>query len=64
MLLITVNAINSNFKLQYNLELLKQKCEDKLLEDLEIETVVRTLVCAELHNCSELKKVAAKLVKM
>ncbi|KAM3370369.1 hypothetical protein ACQJBY_017968 [Aegilops geniculata] len=41
---------------RYGLERLRIMCEDRLCDSIEVETVATTLVLAEQHHCSDLKK--------
>ena len=47
---------------QYQLELLKNKCEEKLCSSLEVSNSVELLVLADLHHAFKLKNMALKLV--
>ncbi|KAJ3685059.1 hypothetical protein LUZ61_014223 [Rhynchospora tenuis] len=40
---------------RYDLERLKLMCEDFLCKNLDVRTVVSTLILAEQHNCNQLK---------
>ena len=47
---------------KYQLDLLKNMCEDKLCSSLEISNSVEYLVLGELHNAENLRKMALGLV--
>jgi len=47
---------------QYHLELLKNKCEDKLCSSLEVSNSVELLGLADLHRAAKLRRMALKLV--
>ena len=47
---------------QYQLDLLKNKCEEKLCSSLEISNSVELLVLADLHQASKLRSMALRLV--
>ena len=47
---------------QYQLDLLKNKCEEKLCFSLEISNSVKLLVMADLHQASKLRRMALRLV--
>ena len=47
---------------QYQLDLLKNKCEEKLCSSLEVNNSVELLVVADLHNASKLRRMALRLV--
>lgn len=47
---------------QYQLELLKNICEDKLCLKLEVSNSIEFLVLGDLHQASNLKKMALRLV--
>ena len=47
---------------QYQLDLLKNKCEEKLCSSLEISNSVELLVLADLHQASKLRRMALRLV--
>ena len=47
---------------QYQLELLKKMCEEKLCSSLEVNNSVELLVLADLHNASKLRRMALRLV--
>ena len=47
---------------KYQLELLKNKCEEKLCSLLDISNSVELLVLADLHQASRLRRMALKLV--
>ena len=47
---------------QYNLDLLKNKCEEKLCSSLEVSNSVELLVLADLHQASKLRRMALRLV--
>ena len=47
---------------QYQLELLKNICEDKLCSKLEVSNSVEFLVLGDLHQASNLKRMALRLV--
>jgi len=47
---------------QYQLDLLKNKCEEKLCSSLEISNSIELLVLADLHRASKLRKMAMRLV--
>lgn len=49
---------------RYALERLKLLCEEKLCEDVAINTVATTLALAEQHHCSQLKNVCLKFVAL
>ena len=46
----------------YQLELLKNKCEEKLCSSLDVNNSVELLVLADLHQASRLRKMALKLI--
>merc|ERR1719198_52300 len=48
---------------QYQLEILKNKCEEKLCSSLEVGNSVELLVLADLHQASKLRRMALRLVK-
>jgi len=47
---------------QYQVELLKNKCEDKLCSSLEVSNSVELLLLADLHQAPKLRRMALKLV--
>ena len=47
---------------QYQLDLLKSKCEEKLCSSLEVSNSVELLVLADLYQASKLRRMALKLV--
>ena len=47
---------------QYQLDLLKNKCEEKLCSSLDVSNSVELLVLADLHQAPKLKRMALKLV--
>lgn len=49
---------------RYGLDRLRLLCEDKLCEDVAINTVATTLALAEQHHCFQLKAVCLKFVAL
>ena len=49
---------------QYQLELLKNKCEEKLCSSLEVSNSVELLVLADLHHAFKMKNMALRLIAM
>lgn len=49
---------------RYALERLRLLCEDKLCEDVAINTVATTLALAEQHHCFQLKDVCLKFIAL
>ena len=47
---------------QYQLDILRDKCEEKLCSSLEVSNSVELLVLADLHHASKLRSMALKLV--
>ena len=47
---------------QYQLEILKSKCEEKLCSSLEVSNSIELLVLAELHKAYKLRRMALRLV--
>ena len=47
---------------QYQLELLKNKCEEKLCSSMEVRSSVELLVLADLHQALKLRRMALSLV--
>ena len=47
---------------QYQLDLLKNKCEEKLCSSLEVSNSVELLVLADLYQASKLRRMALRLV--
>ena len=47
---------------QYQLDLLKNKCEEKLCSSLEVSSSLELLVLADLHHAFKLRNMALKLV--
>ena len=47
---------------QYQLDILKNKCEEKLCSSLEFSNSVELLVLADLHHLSKLRSMALRLV--
>ena len=47
---------------QYQLDILRDKCEEKLCSSLEVSNSVELLVLADLHHTSKLRSMALKLV--
>ena len=47
---------------QYQLDILRDKCEEKLCSSLEFSNSVELLVLADLYQASKLRKMALKLV--
>ena len=47
---------------QYQLDLLKNKCEEKLCSSLDVNNSVELLVLADLHQASKLRRMALRLV--
>ena len=46
----------------YQLDLLKNKCEEKLCSSLDVSNSVELLVLADLHQASKLRRIALSLV--
>merc|ERR1712045_981578 len=47
---------------RYQLDILKNKCEEKLCSSLEISNSIELLVLADLHQASKLRRMALRLV--
>ena len=47
---------------QYQLDILRDKCEEKLCSSLEFSNSVELLVLADLHHLSKLRNMALRLV--
>lgn len=45
---------------RYGLDRLKQLCEARLCEEVNVDTVATTLSLAEQHHCSQLKAICLK----